>query len=114
MWPHVALGIGDNVALAALDLLACIKAMRAAAFRRLHRLAVDDAGGRAGLAAGALARIHHRRMVDAHEQSVARPFIEITLHGRIGRKILRQLTPLTVRRHHVQDRVHHHRQVRRS
>lgn len=45
----MALGVGDNVTLAPLDFLAGIKAIKAgwaAAFRGLHRLAVDHAGGR--------------------------------------------------------------------
>ena len=39
-----AFGIGDDVALAALDLLGHVKPTRAAAFRGLRALAVDDAG----------------------------------------------------------------------
>ena len=41
---QMALRVGDDVALAALDLLACIKAAWTAAFRGLHRLAVDHTG----------------------------------------------------------------------
>ena len=37
-------GVGENVALAALDLLARVEAPWAAAFGGLDRLAVDDAG----------------------------------------------------------------------
>ena len=58
---QIAFGVGDDVALAALDLLARVKPAWTAAFRSLHRLAVDDAGGRARLAPGLLARRHHQR-----------------------------------------------------
>lgn len=43
--------VGQDVALAALDLLAGVKAAGAAAFGGLDALAVDDAGGRAALPA---------------------------------------------------------------
>ena len=45
-----ACGVGEDVAFAALDLLARVKAPWTAAFRGLDRLAVDDAGRWAGLA----------------------------------------------------------------
>src|ERR1039458_1466386 len=44
---EVALRVGDDMPLAALDLLAGVEPARPAAFRGLHRLAVDDARGRA-------------------------------------------------------------------
>jgi len=46
---QVALGVGDDMALAAFDLLARVEASRAAAFGGLDRLAVDDARRGAGL-----------------------------------------------------------------
>ena len=48
--------IHQQVPLAAVDLLVGVEAARAAAFGRLDRLAVDNSGGRLGLAAGSLAR----------------------------------------------------------
>jgi hypothetical protein len=45
---HVALGIGEDMTLAALDLLARIIAARSAAFRGFHALAVDHTGCRLG------------------------------------------------------------------
>ena len=53
---QIALGVGDDVALAALDLLACVKAPWTAAFRGFHRLAVNHSGRRARLSANRLAR----------------------------------------------------------
>jgi hypothetical protein len=46
----VSLRVGDDVALAAFDLLAGVEPSRTAALGGLHGLTVDDAGGRAGLA----------------------------------------------------------------
>jgi len=60
---HVALGVGDDVALAALDLLSCIKAPWATAFRGFHRLAVNHSGRRARLSASRLARRHDESVV---------------------------------------------------
>ncbi len=48
---QVALGVGDDVALAAFDLLSCIKAPWATAFRGFHRLAVNHSGRWARLSA---------------------------------------------------------------
>src|SRR3546814_5055350 len=41
---QIALGVGEDVALAALDLLARVIAARAATFSRFHALAIDHAG----------------------------------------------------------------------
>lgn len=65
----MALRVGYDVALAALGLLSGVVAARAAALRGLHRLAVDHARRRAGLASGLLARRHDQRMVDRGEPS---------------------------------------------
>ena len=43
---QVALGVGNDVALAALDFLACVKAPWTTAFRGFHRLAVNHSGRR--------------------------------------------------------------------
>src|SRR4051812_12593908 len=45
---QLALRVGDDMALAPFNLLASIEAAGPAAFGRLHRLAVDHAGRRAG------------------------------------------------------------------
>lgn len=61
--------VGDDVALAPVDLLARVITTQAAAFRRLHTLAVDHAGRGAGLTAFGLARGHHQMMVDRRQQA---------------------------------------------
>src|SRR3546814_4483319 len=48
---EIAVGIGEDVALASLGLLARVVAARSAAFRGFHALAVDHAGTRTCLAA---------------------------------------------------------------
>src|SRR6201993_3066031 len=54
--------VGQQMALASLDLLAGIVATRTAGFGRLHRLTVDDAGRRARLACFQLAGPTHQRV----------------------------------------------------
>jgi len=95
--------VGNDVPLAALDLLASIKATGAATFRGSNRLAIDDARGRTGLSSSLLARRHHQRMVDQFPASISNPDIEVSLDGRIGRKLLRQLAPLASRRGDVEQ-----------
>src|SRR3546814_19141628 len=48
---QIAVGVGQDVALASLDLLSRVIAARPAAFRRLHTLAVDHSGAGRSLAA---------------------------------------------------------------
>lgn len=106
---EVTFCVGDNVALAALDLLAGVKATRSTAFGGFHRSRCRSR--RARLAARLLARHHDQRMIDPDPGTVMRPSIEILLHGRIGRKLIRQLPPLAAGRRHVEDRVQHRPQV---
>ena len=47
---EITLGVGHDVSLAAFDLLAGVEASGTTAFGRFHRLTVDDAARRAGLA----------------------------------------------------------------
>ena len=101
-----------NMALAALDLLARVKATNAAAFGGLHALAADDAGGRARLPAFPFARGHDEFVVDGVQQSFVPPAPEVFLHRRKRREILRQEPPRAARRGHVKQRVHHFAQVR--
>lgn len=58
-----ALGVGNDVALAALDFLACVKAPWTTAFRGFHRLAVNHSGRRARLSASRLTRRHDESVV---------------------------------------------------
>lgn len=74
--------VGEDMTLAALDLLARVKAPWAAAFRGLHPLAVDDHGRRAGLAPLGLARRHKQTVIDTRLQLVIPPHRETALHRR--------------------------------
>jgi hypothetical protein len=60
---QVALGVGNDVALAALDFLTRVKAPWATAFRGFHRLAVNHSGRRARLSASRLTRRHDESVV---------------------------------------------------
>jgi hypothetical protein len=88
---QISLGIGDDVALAALDFLACVKAPWATAFRGFHRLAVNHSGRRARLSTSRLARRHHESVVERGKNSTARPCIKITLYRRIRWEVLGHL-----------------------
>jgi hypothetical protein len=66
----MALGIGDDVTLAAFDPLVRIEACEAAALGGLHRLAVDDARRRACLSPGRLAQGHDQHVADVRQQSL--------------------------------------------
>ncbi len=59
-----ARGVGKDVALASLDLLAGVIAARTASFCGLDALAVDHARARRGLAAGRFARLHQQQVID--------------------------------------------------
>jgi hypothetical protein len=95
----------QDVALAALDLLAGIEPARAAGFGGLDRLAVDDPGRRARLAAGGLARCHQQLMIDTPPGAVIAPSVEEPLHRGIGRELLGQQAPLATRGQQVEHGV---------
>src|SRR5665213_43926 len=79
----IALRVGDDMALAPLDLLARIEAARTATFCGFHGLAVDHARRGAGFAPTPFARRHDKRVVDLEPGAILCPAIEITLHRRI-------------------------------
>src|SRR5580700_3481269 len=64
-------------------------------FRALNALAVDDRGGRAGLARGGLAALRIKHIVDAIERAVPAPQIEIIVERRARRQVLGDRPPLT-------------------
>jgi transposase len=107
-------GVGHDVALAAVDLLASVEAPNAAAFSGLDGLAVDDTGRWACLPSLLLPCRHDERVVDGAKHAHVAPGVEIVLHRGEGRKVLRQHAPLAAGRGHVEDRVHHLAQVRHS
>jgi len=75
-----AKGIGENVPLAALDPLTCVKARYSAAFRGLDALAIDHARAWRGLPVLAKARRHHQASIDPRPGSPVALGIEIVLH----------------------------------
>src|SRR3546814_4375387 len=84
------LGIGDDMALAPLDPLGSVEAAWAAAFRRRRALAVDDAGRGGGVAPQCVTGLACQLGSDHLPSAVIAPSIEISLHGRAWRKVLRQ------------------------
>jgi hypothetical protein len=72
-------GMGEDMVLAGLDHLLCRIAARSTRLGRLNRLAVDNSGAWACLAAGGLAH-HQQHMVDGLPYRVVSPGIEIPLH----------------------------------
>ena len=106
---EVSLPVGD--AFAPLDLLARVEPAPPAAFGGFHRLAVDDADGWARLVANLLAGRYDQGVIDTFEHAAARPGVEVALHGRRMRELLRQLPPLTAHRSHVKDRIRDRSQI---
>jgi len=88
-----ALRVGQDVALASVDLLAGVEAAVSAAFRGLHALAVDHPGRRRRLPPGGLARRHQQRVVDRRPQPDVPPQIEVMLHRRHRREHGRRQHP---------------------
>src|ERR1700693_466111 len=106
--------ISQDVAFAALDLLAGIIAARPAGFGGLDRLAVDDAGGGARFAPRGFTRQHQQDMVDLTPQTAIAPGVEVMLNRGVGREILGQQAPLAAALRQIEDRVHHRTQRRRA
>ena len=70
---EVALGVGKDMPLATLDLLARVIAARTAAFRRFDAPSIDYSGAGRSLAAVHLARDHQQVMVEASPQAIVAP-----------------------------------------
>ena len=98
-------GSGDDMALAALDLLAGVEAPRTAALHRLRRPAVDNAGRRVGRPSPGHAQRHRRTMVDRRPQAAVAPRREIPIHSLPRRNALRQHEPRATAAQDGQDRV---------
>ncbi len=102
-----AKGIGNYVALAALDLFAGVIPANPSTFSGFHALAVDHARRRAGLSALKFAGAGHQQMVDCLPQPSIAPSVEVTPDCRDRREILRQHSPLTTADRDVEDGVCH-------
>ena len=90
---QIAFGVGQDVALAPLDLLACIIAPWAAGFRGFHALAVDHASTGRSLAAHALSGQQQQGVVQRKPKIVVPPQIEPTPHRRDWLETGRQHPP---------------------
>ena len=75
-WPSGTSDFGEDVSLAALDLLAGVEAARTTRLGGFDRLAIDHPGRRAGLAPSHLARLHQQVMVDRFPPSIVPPLVE--------------------------------------
>src|SRR5262252_6818273 len=102
------------MALASLHALARIKSTRAAAFRGLDALTVDDTGRRNRVAPDRDARPPHQRSINPTPDPLIPPSVEVVLDRRARRKILRQRPPLTPRRCDIEDRVHDGPQINKA
>ena len=71
-------GVGHDVSLAPLDLLAGIIARNPAAFGGLDALAVDHTRRRARLAALEFARAHRQQMIERLPQTVVAPPVVVS------------------------------------
>src|SRR3546814_8948547 len=83
---QIAVGVGQDVALASLDLLSRVIAARPAAFRRLHTLAVDHSGAGRSLAAYSFPPDQQQGMIELEPQTVIAPQIKPAPHRREDRK----------------------------
>jgi site-specific DNA recombinase len=104
-------GIGQDMALAAFDLLAGVVAARPAGLGRPDRLAIDHPGRRAGRTAHRLAGVQQQVMVDPPPGAIVAPAVEEPLHRRVGRELLGQQAPLAARGQQIEHRVGHRAQV---
>ena len=108
---QMALGVGQDVALAPLDLLAGVEAARAGDVGAARRLAVDHPGARAGLPALGLARRHHQVEVDRPPQPAVPPGVEVAADRRNRRVMRRQGAPLAAGPGHIENGVDHRPKV---
>ena len=100
-----AIGVGDDVALAAIDTLAGVEAARPAGLRRRSALAVDDGGRRLGLASEFAPRLPDQSADDPVPAAGVAPSIEIALDRRVRRELAWQSAPLAAGRQNVQNRL---------
>jgi hypothetical protein len=102
---QIALGIGQDVALATLDLLARVITARPAGFRGFDALAVDHARAGRSLAAMGFTHGHQQVVVEVPPQSVVAPQVEPSPHCRDRWKARRQHPPRQAAAQQVEDRL---------
>lgn len=102
---QIAVGVGQDVALAPLDLLPCVIAPRPAAFRGLHTLAVDHSGAGRSLAADSFPPDQQQGMIEREPQAVVAPQVKPAPHRRDGRKARRQHPPRQPAAQQIQNRL---------
>lgn len=90
-----------------------VKPARAAAFGGLYALTVDDAGGGNEVTPIGLANPHDKIGIETMPRSIVAPAIEVTLHRRAWREVLRQRAPLAASRQNVEDRIQYSPQINR-
>src|ERR1035437_7292672 len=96
-------GIDQNMPLVAFDLLTSVVAMRidtAAFFSAFHALAVDHAGGWAGLPSHLLPAFHVQSVMDLHQGSIVLPTLKEGVLGAPRRKIPGDVAPLAASTEH--------------
>ena len=108
---EASVGIHGDVALAAHAALGAVPAALGAGGGRLHRLAVEHAGGGAVGAARALTVDHHRQIVDRRKQRQPDQAAEPPVDRLPGREVLRQHPPAAAGAHQIADRVQHLAQI---
>src|SRR5215210_5610021 len=106
--------VGDDGALAAVDLFPGVVARYASAFGRLHALAVDDARRGTGLAAFQFTRAHDQQLVEGLPQTAVTPSVEVALHRGPRRKILGEHPPLAPAGRDEQNGIHDRAQIDRA
>src|SRR5204863_10110102 len=99
--------IGHNVALTPFDLLGRIVTTRPAALGRLDRLTVDDPRRWSRFTARRFARLHQPRDIHVLKQAIDSPIVEIALHRRELRKVVRLHPQLTADPLNMLARVKH-------
>lgn len=103
---EIALGVGEDMALASFDLLAGVISPRTAGFRGFDALAVDHTGGWARLTPLLLAHRHRQDMVDREPQTIVAPQVEPAPHRRDRRETRRQHPPRQAAPKQIKDRLH--------
>src|ERR1700743_499066 len=112
MRAHATESIDCDVALAPVDLLACIIASRSTRLGGFDRLAIDDNdGGRCALSF-CLANSHDQNTDDLFPQTAVAPRVEAVLHGGKRWKILRQVAPRATCPDQIKQRIEDSARIR--